>query len=585
MNDRVPYGNPFGKQAYTHNSKQNAEEDDVAVYKHVNEIEQLPILSVLFTGHTPLMLAILNNNADLARHLSASTRTDVSLKDRNGMSALHLAVALGQVEVARAILQRNTANINSKERCMGRTPLHFACALTANNREDVIMSGDFTSFNHASPSDGADSDYDIPSASTSASTDVSNKETANDRQNGNSTNGLVNDSNESETTDDNGNASSSNGADAHDEAPLSTMADHETKPDDHPTETKGHKPLEHTRSKTPRNGLRHGRESDRSSHKNLTPTGGKTTGNTKPGNKLRLLASLTTPYHERPRPSAEKYKARPATASARLSTRRVSSGQQRRGFSPRLSVASLHHGLSTLNSHNRRDSTVSFVLTPSNVGTVRCKMVSLLLDHGADANLMTQFRKSALHMAAMLGDANVMALLLPETTNPNMLSASNKTALHLAVEGGHTPNVSQLIHAGANLGLRDMEGMTPLHMAAKLGHADMVTMLLRAKADKNSSDFKQMTPLHHACKNGHTDVTDILLRAGCRTDLVDDQGVLALDYRDNCIAEKDEKEDVGGSDVTPSVLPEETKMEPRRQRKKGAVFLPPAMLPTHAELE
>nr|KAG5711827.1 hypothetical protein BaRGS_023591 [Batillaria attramentaria] len=264
-------------------------------------------------------------------------------------------------------------------------------------------------------------------------------------------------------------------------------------------------------------------------------------------NALDGTASLTTPYHERPRPSADKYKARPATASARLSTRRVSSGQQRRGFSPRLSVASLHHGLSTLNSHNRRDSTVSFVLTPSNVGTVRCKMVSLLLDHGADANLMTQFRKSALHMAAMLGDANVMALLLPETTNPNMLSASNKTALHLAVEGGHTPNVSQLIHAGANLGLRDMEGMTPLHMAAKLGHADMVTMLLRAKADKNSSDFKQMTPLHHACKNGHTDVTDILLRAGCRTDLVDDQGVLALDYRDNCIAEKDEKEEPCGA--------------------------------------
>ena len=197
---------------------------------------------------------------------------------------------------------------------------------------------------------------------------------------------------------------------------------------------------------------------------------------------------------------------------------------------PGFKIPSLSTGRESANSYRSRENLAIVPVTPLNVGLIRYKLVELLLLHGADANLMTFFRKAPLHLIALQGAADVMALLLPHVTNPNTLSASNKTALHFAVEGGRAALVAQLIQAGANLMLRDIAGMTALHLAARLGHADIVALLLKAKAYTNSCDFRQMMPLHHACLQGHEEVIRLLLRAGARTDRVDNEGFRPLEY-------------------------------------------------------
>jgi hypothetical protein len=49
------------------------------------------------------MLAILNNNQELARQMADAPRVDIGIRDKDGMASLHLAVSLGQLEVVRQV--------------------------------------------------------------------------------------------------------------------------------------------------------------------------------------------------------------------------------------------------------------------------------------------------------------------------------------------------------------------------------------------------------------------------------------------------------------------------------------------------
>lgn len=451
------------------------------------------------------MLAINNNNTDLARQLAAAPRTDVALRDRDGMSSLHLAVALGQLEVVRAILARNTANLNSKERSMGRTPLHLACALTT-----------LGSASTTNNSNSKDSSKKRAGGRVSTSLSVLN------------------------TSSENGEASAGYGR-----YTSKSPSKHSNK--DSPIASVNFQECE---ADKPMSAASDAAASSQSSGFRMSPTTSGGPYYLKTGTAFRHPKSSQTPVRNDGTSQQGSF----------LAASRPRTAPQRRKPT----------GLCINGSESPQRSRGS---EASSISAIRCKMVTLLLDLGADANLMTAFRKSPLHITAASGAADVMALLLPHTTNPNMLSMSNKTALHHAAENGHALIVPLLVSAGANLGLRDLAGMTALHAASRLGHADVVAALLKGGADMNGTDFRQMTPLHHACYNGHADVADMLVRAGCRTDLVDDSGHLALYYSDGCIAEESlqQEEDV----VTPPVdaVKDRTTILSRRRRKEGAIIL------------
>lgn len=69
-----------------------------------------------------------------------------------------------------------------------------------------------------------------------------------------------------------------------------------------------------------------------------------------------------------------------------------------------------------------------------------------LLSHGVDANAASTFGMTALHIAAMVGQAAVVPLL---------------------------------IESGAQIDKRAKDGSTPLHIACQENNADVVAILLR----------------------------------------------------------------------------------------------------------
>ena len=592
------------------------------------------------------MLAIVNRNQDLARQLVEAPRVDIVRRDRDGMSGLHLAVSAGQLEVARALLRRNTASINGKERRMGRTPIHFACALRCHRsglvgsfrlplpdgegEEEEEEEGDEEEKEKEGEGEGeaggSDEVYDnaavvenlsrvavagsdpspppppLPLARCSVGQSQSQSrsgsrsgsrslaqvgsndtdlptDSVNDVYNENVPEDLSGDSAPSTYVDDDdddddndggnseppGQRRAANGHRGNSAAPKAAAPRARKKPREQAATRAGLTSTRHfskdsssRRGKRPVAGGSGGSGPERSTavvpsdasarHPARHSIAGGQPGRVPPAASRQQAPLSAQPLKAKPYRATtaavvvngRRKSSRPATAPAAASSNplRYQVGSTFSLSHPgyKIPSAPLPLGRDSPSSYRSRDSgaaaaPAAVAVTPANVGSIRYKLVALLLEHGADGNLMTMFRKAPVHITAMMGAADVMGLLLPHVTNPSTLSAANKTALHLAVEGGHLALVAQLVGAGAKLALRDISGLTALHQAARLGHADIAALLLRARADKNACDFRQMMPLHHACLEGHEHVVAVLLGARACTTRVDNAGFLPLDYR------------------------------------------------------
>jgi hypothetical protein len=88
--------------------------------------------------------------------------------------------------------------------------------------------------------------------------------------------------------------------------------------------------------------------------------------------------------------------------------------------------------------------------------------------------------------------------LLSQGASVATVGSDGKTALHLAAEGGHAEVVALLLESGAEVNARDGQGRTPLHLAARAGELETLTVLLESKGDMEVRDGKGETPLQIA---------------------------------------------------------------------------------------
>ena len=142
--------------------------------------------------------------------------------------------------------------------------------------------------------------------------------------------------------------------------------------------------------------------------------------------------------------------------------------------------------------------------------------VRAFLKKGLDVNEAQGDGTTALHWAAMKGDAEVAQMLIYAGANVRATTRlGTYTPLYLAAKGGHSGVVAALLAAGADAKALTSNGTTPLMIAAASGDTRTITSLVENGADINAKDgAKGETPLMFAAAFNRADAVKLLLARG-----------------------------------------------------------------------
>ncbi len=190
--------------------------------------------------------------------------------------------------------------------------------------------------------------------------------------------------------------------------------------------------------------------------------------------------------------------------------------------------------------------------------------VEALLKQGSDVNAAQGDGMTALHWAAVNGDAAITTVLLRARANVRAVTRNGAyTPLHLASQTGNADVVKALLAAGADPAARTTTGnVTALHFAAAAGNTAAAAALLdrRAAIDARES-ARDQTPLMFAAAAGRTEMVRLLLSrgadAGLTTKVLDLPAMEAVDRaaesrRNEVLASFDTREDTLAAAVRPT---------------------------------
>lgn len=151
------------------------------------------------------------------------------------------------------------------------------------------------------------------------------------------------------------------------------------------------------------------------------------------------------------------------------------------------------------------------------------KIVSILIDAGADVNARDWQGSPALVAASAHGHVMVVRLLIDAGADMNAVSGAkffddlfHYTALQVASKNGHYKVVQFLVGAGAELDLCNESTLridTALLLASEEGHEKVVKILVEAGADLNVKDYYHGTAEQVAAFRGHWKIHRMLVNA------------------------------------------------------------------------
>lgn len=142
--------------------------------------------------------------------------------------------------------------------------------------------------------------------------------------------------------------------------------------------------------------------------------------------------------------------------------------------------------------------------------------VKALLKQAADVNAAQGDGMTALHWAAMNGDADLAQMLIVAGANVKATTRlGSYTPLYLASQQGHGKIIQALLKAGGDVKAGTPNGTTPLMVASASGELDAVRVLVESGADVNAKDgVRSQTPLMYAAASNRSAVIAFLASKG-----------------------------------------------------------------------
>ncbi len=119
-----------------------------------------------------------------------------------------------------------------------------------------------------------------------------------------------------------------------------------------------------------------------------------------------------------------------------------------------------------------------------------------------------EYERTALHQAALEGDADRVLGLLRAAADPNAQDDDGWTALHFAAQARAASCVRALLTAGARVDPRDRHGNTPLWTAVfnSRGQGAIILLLRGAGADPRAANSHGISPARLARSIANYDI-------------------------------------------------------------------------------
>lgn len=152
------------------------------------------------------------------------------------------------------------------------------------------------------------------------------------------------------------------------------------------------------------------------------------------------------------------------------------------------------------------------------------------LDKGGDVWQKDNSGRTVLMYAALGGNLKIINYQLSKGDNLNAVDAEGKTVLMYAAEGGQTEAFNHLVEKGADISALDYAGRSALMVAVQNGRADIAEILINKGESPAATDKNGKSVLMYAAKSGDVKTVGALLERGIAANESDKDGVSTLSY-------------------------------------------------------
>ena len=188
---------------------------------------------------------------------------------------------------------------------------------------------------------------------------------------------------------------------------------------------------------------------------------------------------------------------------------------------------------------------VRWVRGKESFSLTKLEIMRLLIDRGIDIDRRIADDSTCLHIAAVTGDIETVKILLDAGADPNVVDDFNRKPLQDAIYQKRTDIVKLLLPRTTNINDQAFDGATCLSLAANLGFKKIVKLLLKAGAEIWSREpgpqfleperrmmWYGWDALYSAAQGKHDEVERMILVAGAERQSVEPDFPKQLRIRD-----------------------------------------------------